>query len=164
MSSLYSPIAPQSNYYDQVVQRYKDTIAAHFFGHSHSVNLTYICHLQLEWYWWSGRNGNRVLRLHPPNRRQCRQRLVHRSRIDSKKYIATTLFGKINQIGPLIGGNPAFKVYDVDPDTYEIMDSRVYISEYCVKLLNVFWEVQSSNYIGNMGDPSFQSDREFFLI
>lgn len=26
------------------------------------------------------------------------------------------------------GGNPAFKIYDVDPDTYEIMDARVYMS------------------------------------
>lgn len=29
----------------------------------------------------------------------------------------------------MLDGNPAFKVYDVDPDTYEIMDARVYISE-----------------------------------
>lgn len=29
----------QSNYYDQVVQRYKNTIAAQFFGHSHKVCL-----------------------------------------------------------------------------------------------------------------------------
>jgi hypothetical protein len=26
------------------------------------------------------------------------------------------------------GGNPQFKVYDVDPDTYEIMDARVFMS------------------------------------
>ena len=30
----------QSNYYDQVVQRYKNTIAAQFFGHSHKVRDT----------------------------------------------------------------------------------------------------------------------------
>lgn len=28
----------------------------------------------------------------------------------------------------LLGGNPAFKVYDVDPDTYEIMDAKTYSS------------------------------------
>lgn len=27
------------------------------------------------------------------------------------------------------GGNPSFKMYDVDPDTYEIMDARVFTSE-----------------------------------
>ena len=27
-------------------------------------------------------------------------------------------------------GNPAFTVYDVDPDTYEIMDAKVYIGSY----------------------------------
>jgi len=27
----------------------------------------------------------------------------------------------------MIAGNPAFRVYDVDPDTYEIMDARVFI-------------------------------------
>ena len=26
-------------------------------------------------------------------------------------------------------GNPAFTVYDVDPDTYDIMDVKVYIGE-----------------------------------
>lgn len=26
------------------------------------------------------------------------------------------------------GGNPAFKVYDIDPDSYEIMDVRSYYS------------------------------------
>lgn len=27
-----------------------------------------------------------------------------------------------------LDGNPSFKVYDVDPDTYEIMDARVFMS------------------------------------
>jgi hypothetical protein len=26
-----------------------------------------------------------------------------------------------------VAGNPAFKLYDVDPDTYEIMDARAFI-------------------------------------
>ncbi len=26
------------------------------------------------------------------------------------------------------GGNPAFKLYDVDPDTYEVMDVKVFMS------------------------------------
>jgi len=28
-----------------------------------------------------------------------------------------------------IDANPAFRVYDVDPDTYEIMDSRTFMGE-----------------------------------
>lgn len=28
----------------------------------------------------------------------------------------------------LLGGNPAFKIYDVDPDTFEVMDMKVYYS------------------------------------
>ena len=31
---------PQSNYFNQVVQRYKNTIAAQFYGHSHKVMLS----------------------------------------------------------------------------------------------------------------------------
>ncbi len=30
----------QSNYYDQIVQRYQHTIAGHFFGHSHLVRIS----------------------------------------------------------------------------------------------------------------------------
>lgn len=29
----------QSNYYDQILQRYKNTIAGHFFGHTHKVTI-----------------------------------------------------------------------------------------------------------------------------
>lgn len=28
-----------------------------------------------------------------------------------------------------LDGNPAFTVYDVDPDTYDIMDAKVYIGK-----------------------------------
>jgi hypothetical protein len=28
------------------------------------------------------------------------------------------------------GGNPAFKLYDIDPDTLEVMDAKVYMSKY----------------------------------
>jgi sphingomyelin phosphodiesterase len=26
-----------------------------------------------------------------------------------------------------LGGNPAFKLYDIDPDTYEILDAKVFM-------------------------------------
>jgi len=38
VTNLPMLIILQSNYYDQIVQRYKNTIAAQFFGHSHKVN------------------------------------------------------------------------------------------------------------------------------
>ena len=31
----------QSNYYDQIIQRYKNTIAGQFFGHSHKVSSSF---------------------------------------------------------------------------------------------------------------------------
>lgn len=35
--SIFTQLYPKSNYYDQVLQRYKNTIAGQFFGHSHKV-------------------------------------------------------------------------------------------------------------------------------
>jgi hypothetical protein len=37
------------------------------------------------------------------------------------------------------GGNPAFRIYDVDPDTYEIMDSLTYFSKSLTIILD--WSV-----------------------
>lgn len=58
-----------------------------------------------------------------------------------------------------LGGNPAFKVYDVDPDTYEIMDSRVFVSEYSA-------DVTSANgnemcFAGDLDDPIYQQARQY---
>lgn len=81
----------QSNYYDQIVQRYRNTIAGQFFGHTHQD-----------------------------------QFFVAYS--DYKKRSAETAVN-VQWVAPPItprGGNPAFKVYDVDPDTYEIMNARVF--------------------------------------
>ncbi|KAJ7913871.1 sphingomyelin phosphodiesterase [Mycena leptocephala] len=84
----------QSNYYDQIVQRYRHTIAGQFFGHTH-VDEFQIAYSDYE----------------------------HRG--------ADTAVG-VSWIAPALtprSGNPAFRVYDVDPDTYEIMDSKVYMSD-----------------------------------
>ncbi|TDL22142.1 sphingomyelin phosphodiesterase [Rickenella mellea] len=84
----------QSNYYDQVVNRYKNTIAAQFFGHSHKD--------QFE--------------------------------IAYSDYSAQTVANAVSiaYIAPALtptSGNPAFKIYDIDPDTYEVMDARVYMTD-----------------------------------
>ncbi|KIK55592.1 hypothetical protein GYMLUDRAFT_47807 [Collybiopsis luxurians FD-317 M1] len=80
----------QSNYYDQVIQRYKDTIAGQFFGHTHldQFEIAYS---------------------------------------DYSHQTAANAVG-VGFICPALtptSGNPAFKVYDVDPDTYGLMNIRV---------------------------------------
>lgn len=90
----YDAMHDQSNYFDQIVQRYRNTIAGQFYGHSHQDEFMI-------------------------------------SYSDYKKQTAANAVS-VGWIAPSItprGGNPAFKVYDVDPDTYEIMDAKVYSSD-----------------------------------
>ncbi|KAA1479006.1 sphingomyelin phosphodiesterase [Dentipellis sp. KUC8613] len=83
----------QSNYYDQIVQRYKDTIAAQFFGHSHKDQF------EIAYSDWDNRNAQTA---------------------DSILFIGPALTPT--------SGNPAFKLYDIDPDTYEVMDMKVFMT------------------------------------
>lgn len=59
------------------------------------------------------------------------------------------------------GGNPAFKVYDIDPDTFEIMDARTYMSEHLIVATMFFFKliVVGSN-AANISDPMFQLHRK----
>ncbi|GAA6037470.1 hypothetical protein JCM8097_008204 [Rhodosporidiobolus ruineniae] len=81
----------QSNYLNQILQRYHTTIAAHFYGHSH----------------------------------------VDEFEVDYSDYKNRTA-EKANGVAFIGGavtptsGNPVFRVYDVDPDTYEVMDFTPY--------------------------------------
>ncbi|KAF9467960.1 sphingomyelin phosphodiesterase [Collybia nuda] len=93
----------QSNYFDQVIQRYRNTIAGQFYGHSHQDEFA------LAYSDYSKQTAENAV---------------------SVGWIAPSLTPR--------NGNPAFKLYDVDPDTYEIMDARVFISD--------------------MDDPSFQTN------
>lgn len=54
------------------------------------------------------------------------------------------------------GGNPAFKMYDVDSETFEIMDVKVYTSE-CI--VSFHW-TNADLGLANMSDPTFQSTRK----
>ncbi|KAK2461265.1 hypothetical protein APHAL10511_006792 [Amanita phalloides] len=83
----------QSNYFDQIVLRYRNTIAGQFYGHTH-----------------------------------MDQFAVGYSDYTNRVAENAVSFGLIAPSLTPRHGNPAFRVYDVDPDTYEIMDSRVYIS------------------------------------
>ncbi|KIJ36791.1 hypothetical protein M422DRAFT_34142 [Sphaerobolus stellatus SS14] len=106
---LYGHIPPgksdflhdQSNYFNQIVQRYKDTIAAQFYGHTHRDELE-----------------------------------IAYSDFTNQTAATADSFGLICPSLTPTSGNPAFKVYDIDPDTYEVMDAKVFIS--------------------NISDPSFQ--------
>ncbi|KIJ35641.1 hypothetical protein M422DRAFT_262040 [Sphaerobolus stellatus SS14] len=83
----------QSNYYDQIVQRYRNTIAAQFFGHSHKDQF------EIAYSDFSKQTAETA---------------------DSILFIAPALTPT--------SGNPAFKVYDIDPDTFEVMDAKVYMT------------------------------------
>ncbi|EAU89491.1 sphingomyelin phosphodiesterase [Coprinopsis cinerea okayama7 len=81
----------QSNYFDQIIQRYSHVIAGQFYGHSHQDEF-----------------------------------IVGYS--DYSRQTADTAV-TYALLAPAItprGSNPGFKVYDVDPDTYEIVDVKVY--------------------------------------
>ncbi|KAJ7082370.1 sphingomyelin phosphodiesterase [Mycena belliarum] len=94
-------LVDQSNYYDQVLQRYKNTVAGQFFGHSHKD--------QFEIAYSDYRNQT------------------------AENAVSVAL------IGPALtptSGNPAFKVYEIDPDTFEVMDASVFFT--------------------NISDPTFQ--------
>ncbi|KAI0031271.1 acid sphingomyelinase [Vararia minispora EC-137] len=83
----------QSNYYDQIVQRYKYIIAAQFFGHSHKDQF------EIAYSDWSNQSAETA---------------------DSILFIGPALTPT--------SGNPAFKLYDVDPDTFEVLDMKVYFT------------------------------------
>ncbi|OAV99686.1 hypothetical protein PTTG_11715 [Puccinia triticina 1-1 BBBD Race 1] len=95
-----------SRYINQILRRYKHTIAAMFYGHTH----------RSEW------------------------EIVYE---DPQHPTAESAVGII-YIGPAVtpeSGNPAFRVYDVDPESYAVLD---------------FHEI-----VANMSSPSFQSHPEW---
>ncbi|KAF9469608.1 sphingomyelin phosphodiesterase [Collybia nuda] len=99
----------QSNYYDQILQRYKDTLVGQFFGHSHKDQFEIA---------YSDYNNQ-----------------------TAANAVAAAL------IAPALtptSGNPAFKLYDVDPDTFGIMDVRVIFT--------------------NVSEPSFQVKPEWSTL
>jgi len=101
----------QSFYFDEVVRRYKDTIAGQFYGHTHADEFTVA--------------------------------YSNYSEITAENAIS---FGMIGPAMTPMSGNPAFKVYDIDPDTFEIMDVRVYMTNVSDSLfqLKPTWELHYS--------------------
>lgn len=85
----------QSNYANQIFRRYSDTIAAQFYGHTHSDNFA------VGYSDYSDRSA---------------------ATANGVAFIGGSLTPK--------SGNPVFRIYDVDPDTYEVMDFRTYTSEF----------------------------------
>ncbi|GAA5880774.1 hypothetical protein JCM1840_001369 [Sporobolomyces johnsonii] len=77
----------QSNYANQIFQRYHRTIAAHFYGHSH------VDEFEIAYPDYDDRRADTA---------------------NGIAYISGALTPT--------SGNPVFRIYDVDPDTYEVMD------------------------------------------
>ncbi|KAF5357090.1 hypothetical protein D9756_006561 [Leucocoprinus leucothites] len=102
----HMPPSSSDAFHDQVVQRYKNTIAGQFYGHSH------VDEFAISYSDYNNRTAENAV---------------------STMWIGPSLTPR--------SGNPAFKIYDVDPDTYEIMDARV--------------------FIGDLSDPSFQSSPQW---
>lgn len=91
-----------SHTFDQIVNRYADTIAAMFFGHTH------VDHFELHYADYANRGYQNARAM---------------------SYIAPSLTPT--------SGMPSFRVYDVDPETFAVLDS-----------------VQ---YAADMADPAFQT-------
>ncbi|KAF8918727.1 sphingomyelin phosphodiesterase [Mucidula mucida] len=98
----------QSNYYDQIVQRYQHTIAGHFFGHSH------LDQFEIAYQDYEKRTADNAVAV---------------------SWIAPSVTPR--------NANGAFKVYEVDPDTYDIMDAHVYVA--------------------NLSDPNFDTEPTWHL-
>ncbi|KAF7318988.1 Sphingomyelin phosphodiesterase [Mycena chlorophos] len=102
-------LSDQSNYYDQIIQRYHGIIAGQFFGHTHYDQF------EIAYSDYTHRTAETAINV---------------------AWIAPALTPR--------SGNPAFKVYDVDPETYDIMDAKVYIAD--------------------MANPKYQVKRKFNLL
>ncbi|KOS18929.1 Sphingomyelin phosphodiesterase 2 [Escovopsis weberi] len=90
--------AAAANYLDQVFNRYSSTIAAMFWGHTHSD------HFEVSYSNY---------------RSDYRQRNVKEASLVS--YICPSLTP--------MSGMPAFRVYDVDPVTYAVLDTVTYMAD-----------------------------------
>jgi sphingomyelin phosphodiesterase len=91
-----------SNYLDQIINRYSNTIAALFFGHTH------VDHFELSYSNYTHQTYQNAAAM---------------------SYIAPSLTPT--------SGMPAFRVYDVDPVTFAVLDA--------------------TTYAANMTDPAFQT-------
>ncbi|KAF5378760.1 hypothetical protein D9615_006959 [Tricholomella constricta] len=101
----------QSNYFDQIMQHYKNTITGQFYGHSHQD-----------------------------------QSAIAYSNYARRSAETAVSVGWIAPALTLRESNPAFRVYDVDPDTYKIMDSHVFRSNFDSPTfqINPIWELYYS--------------------
>lgn len=83
-----------SNYFDQIVNRYSNTIAAMFFGHTH------VDHFEISYSDYSKRNF---------------------ANAKAMTYISPSLTPT--------SGMPTFRVYEVDPETFAVLDTVQYMAD-----------------------------------
>jgi len=81
----------QSEYFDQIIQRFDATIAAVFFGHTHKDEFE-----------------------------------IAYSDYTNQNFSTATMVGYIAPALTPTSGNPTFRVYSVDPETFGILDFSVY--------------------------------------
>jgi sphingomyelin phosphodiesterase len=151
----------KSNYYNQIIQRYKNSIAGQFFGHSHKVSII-VSFIFLLGKWQAftsplGQSQDQFEIAYSDYSNQTATTAMAFASISpaltptslSLAYLSYTIL--TNQA--VEGGNPAFKMYDVDPDTFEIMDVKVYTSKiagYFSMRKTLIWD------LANMSDLGFQ--------
>jgi sphingomyelin phosphodiesterase len=140
-----------------VIQRYKNTIAAQFFGHSHMVLRFHSSFL------YNLTSDNRTSLKSPiliGTIRQLKTLIVsYLSHLPLLQQVGIVQKSCITaHIELLPGGNPAFKMYDVDPDTFEIIDMKVFLSE--CDLSNKSFAFNLTRVLANISDPTFQTSRE----
>ncbi|KAF1736200.1 Sphingomyelin phosphodiesterase [Beauveria bassiana] len=83
-----------SNYFDQIVRRYRSTIAAMFFGHTH------VDQFEVSYTDYQNRTADNAMAI---------------------SYIAPSLTPS--------DGMPSFRIYDVDPETFAVLDATTYITD-----------------------------------
>ncbi|KAH8897755.1 sphingomyelin phosphodiesterase [Thozetella sp. PMI_491] len=112
-------------YFDQIIQRYAPTIAAHFWGHTHRDQW------EISYRNYTSQSASTAISSH---------------------YIAPALTPT--------SGNPTFRVYSVDPETWEVLDYTVYIANMSspdYQSNGPIWEVYYSvkSAYGSLLDPPY---------
>ena len=115
-----------------------------------------------EFRFWSfspRRNRDWLLRLQQSNGRDGESPLIHGRCCHSAKYVP--FFSPATLLISSAGGNPVFRVYDVDPDSYEVMDFTTYYTNVSLPSFGVepVWEpYYSARSYGALLDPPLRDD------
>lgn len=110
----------QSNYANQIFQRYHHTIAAHFYGHRSLYSASV----------------HRSMWLTSQFRSHVDEFEIAYPDYDDRRADTANGIAFISGALTPTSGNPVFRVYDVDPDTYEVVDFVPYYGLFVVPSLS----------------------------